>query len=229
MKVKILNPYTSLHIDVPEQKSHVARICCFSPCLEQVLRTVTALNDASFTGGPDLLFHKRFVDLCTLDITMYESSIRPHDVYQLPRPITVSEVIARVKAKEISNEQRRLRQIQACREQNRKRKRQGTGEEPDEDEPLSKRRKDNAEEAAQEGTDDLEAGRAAEPPITPCPKPRIENTDHKVPMSKPISEVRGHTSYLTFAVLLPLETSIVAPEPGERAAETTTQPQGPRA
>jgi tRNA (adenine57-N1/adenine58-N1)-methyltransferase len=193
-----------------------------------VLRTVTALNDAGFTGGPDF-FHKRLADLCPLDITMYESSIRPHDVYQLPRPITVSEIIARVKAKEISNEERRLRQIQASRQQNRKRKRQGTGEEPDEDEPLSKRRKDDVEEAAQEGTDDLEAGRAAEPSITPCPKSRIENTDHKVPMSKPISEVRGHTSYLTFAVLLPLETSIVAPELGERAMEMTTKPQGHRA
>lgn len=159
---------------------------------------------------------------------MYESSIRPHDVYQLPRPITVSEIIARVKAKEVSNEERRLRQIQASKQQNRKRRRQGTDEEPDEDEPPSKRRKEDAEEAAQEGTDDLEAGRAAEPSITPRPRSRIENTDHKVPMSKPISEVRGHTSYLTFAVLLPLEISIVALEPGERAAEMTAQPPGPR-
>lgn len=157
---------------------------------------------------------------------MYESSIRPHDVYQLPRPITVSEIIARVKAKEASNEERRLRQIQASRQQNRKRKWQCTGEEPDEDEPPSKRRKDDVEE---EGTDNLEAGRATEPSVTPRPKPRIENTDHKVPMSKPTSEVRGHTSYLTFATLLPLEISIMVPEPGERAAEMTTQPQGPRA
>ena len=160
---------------------------------------------------------------------MYESLIRPHDVYQLPRPITVSEIIARVKSKEISNEERRLRQIQASRQQNKKRKRQGTGEESDEDEPPSKRRKEDAEEAAQEGTGDLGAGRAAEPSITPRPEPRIETMDSKVPMSKPMSEVRGHTSYLTFAVLLPLETSIVAPEPGERAAEMIAQPQGPHA
>ena len=156
---------------------------------------------------------------------MYESLIRPHDVYQLPRPITVSEIIARVKAKELSNEERRLRQIQASRQQNRKRKRQGTDEQDDEDEPPNKRRKDDAEEAAQEGTDDLEAGRIAEPSINPRPETRIENMDPKVPMSKPMSEVRGHTSYLTFAVLLPLEASTVTPQ----AVEMTAQPQGPRA
>lgn len=160
---------------------------------------------------------------------MYESLVRPHDVYHLPRPITVSEIVARVKAKEISNEERRLRQVQASKQQNRKRKRQGTGEEPDEDEPLRKRQKDDAEEAAPEGTDDLEAGRAAGPSVTPCLEPPRENTDTKVPMSKPLSEVRGHTSYLTFAVLLPLETSIVAPDPAELATEMTTQPQEPHA
>lgn len=158
---------------------------------------------------------------------MYESLIRPHDVYQLPRPIAVSEIIARVKSKEISNEERRLRQIQASRQQNRKRKRQGPDEGLDEDEPPGKRRKDGAEEAAQEGTGDLGVGRAAEPSIPPHPEPLIETKDSKVPMSKPISDVRGHTSYLTFAVLLPLETSIVAPEPGEQAVEMIAQPQGP--
>jgi tRNA (adenine57-N1/adenine58-N1)-methyltransferase len=73
----------------------------------------------------------------------------------------------------------------------------------------------------------LGAGRAAEPSITPHPEPSAGTTDSKVPMSKPMAEVRGHTSYLTFAVLLPLETSIVAPEPGERAVEMIAQPQGP--
>jgi hypothetical protein len=176
--------------------------------------------------GPTF-FHKNFTALRPLDITMYESLIRPHDVYQRPRPITVSEVITRVKAKEISNEERRLRQIQASRQQNRKRKRQGTAEEPDEDDPPSKRRKNDAEGAALEDTDDLEAGCSAQSPITPHPETQTETVDPKVPMSKPMSEVRGHTSYLTFAVLLPLEPSIVEQQLVGQAAEMTAQPQEP--
>ncbi|ORX53670.1 tRNA methyltransferase complex GCD14 subunit [Hesseltinella vesiculosa] len=64
-------------------KQHrTGKICTFSPCIEQVSRSVQALYDHGF-----------------VDITMYECLSRDHDVSSM-RKITFEEAIAAAKAKE---------------------------------------------------------------------------------------------------------------------------------
>ncbi|OZJ03332.1 hypothetical protein BZG36_04227 [Bifiguratus adelaidae] len=83
------------------------KICCFSPCIEQVTKTVSALNEHGF-----------------VDITMYECLSRPHDVKGY-RILTVDDAIRQAKEKEAERE--RVRQENFLK---RKRERDGdtTGE-----------------------------------------------------------------------------------------------------
>ncbi|KAL1920423.1 uncharacterized protein VTP21DRAFT_800 [Calcarisporiella thermophila] len=62
------------------KQSRIGKICCFSPCIEQVTRTCAALSEHGFH-----------------DIVMYENLIRNHDTrsYQL---LTVEDAIANIKA-----------------------------------------------------------------------------------------------------------------------------------
>ncbi|KAH9947443.1 tRNA methyltransferase complex GCD14 subunit, partial [Amylocystis lapponica] len=176
------------------RKDRTTRICCFSPCMEQVLRTVSALNDAGFT-----------------EITMYETLLRPHQVDAGAPLAPVGEVSARLKQAEARREEKRLRQIansRAARGAAGKRKREAAeaeaadvmGKKPktdDEDGPLVVAEAD-VEAAAAGGEAGETAGAAGCQPADPVSAPPARSS-----VSKAFPEVRGHTSYLTFACLLP--------------------------
>ncbi|KAH0585888.1 hypothetical protein H2248_007169 [Termitomyces sp. 'cryptogamus'] len=183
------------------RKDRMTRICCFSPCIEQVLRTVNALNDAGFT-----------------DITMYETLLRPVEVSHVPVSQPIGDISEKLKQAERKREEKRLQQIAAGKQNKRKRgdgtplkdqleeasevdtaagerKRLKTNEESDTvvPEPLQGMDLDSSEEAV---------GVAPSIPLAPSGPP-VQIFPSKVNLSKVMPEVRGHTSYLTFASLMP--------------------------
>ncbi|KAG6885650.1 hypothetical protein C0993_011784 [Termitomyces sp. T159_Od127] len=202
------------------RKDRMTRICCFSPCMEQVLRTVNALNDAGFT-----------------DITMYETLLRPVDVSHVPVPQSICDISEKLKQAERKREEKRLQQIAAGKQNKRKRdnttpvkdhseeaseidtaagerKRPKISEESDTvvPEPLQEMDLDPSEELV---------GLAPSTTLAPSASP-VQIPPTKINLSKVIPEVRGHTSYLTFASLIPFtlpetEPSTAAATPGGAA------------
>ncbi|SPO22774.1 related to GCD14 - translational repressor of GCN4 [Ustilago trichophora] len=81
------------------RRDTVTRICCFSPCIEQVLKTVTALNEHGFT-----------------DVETFESLVRTHESHSAAGPeMSIDEAINRIKMVEKRKETRRLIQIEKAR------------------------------------------------------------------------------------------------------------------
>ncbi|KAK7690127.1 hypothetical protein QCA50_006776 [Cerrena zonata] len=186
------------------RKDRPTRICCFSPCMEQVLRTVTALNDAGFT-----------------DITMYETLMRPHQVDVVPPLPTVTSIGSQLKEMEARREAKRLRQIANSRSRvGDKRKREDTEGAEDSEGQQTRHADEAADGPGKRVKTEQEASTAdaSEPAaqaaaslgsgLAPAPEnvveaPQTELPVSKISVSKAFPEVRGHTSYLTFAVLLP--------------------------
>ncbi|KAF8799358.1 GCD14-domain-containing protein [Phlegmacium glaucopus] len=215
------------------RKDRTTRICCFSPCMEQVLRTVNALNEAGFT-----------------EITMFETLVRPIEVFQIPPLQPVSVVSEKLKRSELKREDKRLRQIAANKTTaNGKRKRDAIavdGDEvdgggggmntteladgasgsvdgnsnkrvkivslpmtEDEDDGILKMEELNTNmigdpstsvEAAADRSITTNPHVVAEMPMSTVTAP----PPAKINISKALPEVRGHTSYLTFACLIPI-------------------------
>lgn len=173
--------------------------------MEQVLRTVSALNEAGFTGT--LATARNIMIILTscffTDITMYETLIRPHETSQVSLK-SVRESGEHLKLMAEKREAKRQRQIAVSRAAKRKRDDKDLGVDD-----ASKRVKTEEEEAL---IADIEGsvvvpGVNSEEGISMGTPYRATNLN----VSRAFPEVRGHTSYLTFACLVP-EALYTSPE-----------------
>ncbi|CAE7059682.1 unnamed protein product [Rhizoctonia solani] len=187
------------------KKDRIGRICCFSPCMEQVLRTVSTLNELGFTG-----------------VTMHETLTKPHDICNAPMQ-TVEGAAARLRDIETRKEQRRLKQIEST-ARDKKRKRVEGNEEGQENDPLKRTKVETEAQLGEESLPELDPpGSLSNDPLLPQPQPKrgphtsvLSSTapeEERYIVSKPFGEVRGHTSYLTFAMLVPSDSTQLMAQP----------------
>ncbi len=149
---------------------------------------------------------------------MYETLVRPHQVDILPSLPSIRTALATLPQSEVRREAKRLRQIANSRSSKvGKRNREEDAEKAEESEVIKKRAKTDEAEGASgtiplAGTEAPQTVHGAEPvavdPSAPISKPSGDTTQNdglssKISVSKAFPEVRGHTSYLTFAILLP--------------------------
>lgn len=147
---------------------------------------------------------------------MYETLLRPHDVSAIPLPLPIGDIVEKLKQAEAKREDKRLRQIAANKRTAIKRKRdEGDDAEKFTDDPSgSKRVKTDEDDAnvilsteTSTRLDDMDTTGASMPGLVPS----------KMSVSKALSEVRGHSSYLTFACLIPIISSETTPQQDEEA------------
>lgn len=191
------------------KKGETTRVCCFSPCIEQVLRTVTALSENGFT-----------------DIATYESLVRTHEsLTNVGQLENIGSVIERIRTNEHKREARHEMQIAQSRAERARRAAKADADAasgivsdiapnasepaplPPADDASLKRKAENKDESASKRTyrSATEDEPAAEMLYTPGFRKKAERkpVDLANVYSRPYPQMRGHTSYLTFAVLLP--------------------------
>lgn len=151
---------------------------------------------------------------------MYESLLRPQEVAPVSLP-SIETAVDKLRKAETSAEERRIRQIETAKVRNKKRKRAAEAGDEDAESvtpgasapPNPKKRKDglvggaNADEgevetSLQENAEDGTNGDSAAA-ASPNGGAEAPTNSSALSMAHSFVEVRGHTSYLTFAVLLP--------------------------
>ena len=153
---------------------------------------------------------------------MYETLLRPHEVAQLPAPIPIQAVRDKLQVAEVQKEERRLKQIAASRakkdmgmsqgpstatESGGKRKHGAVNndaiEEADDGGPSPAKKAKTQEVKVEENKHDLAS---PFPSSVGLERKGLESSPASPSpflVTQPIKEVRGHTSYLMFACLVP--------------------------
>lgn len=172
---------------------------------------------------------------------MYETLLRPHEVSQVPALQPIGAVAQKLKQSEKRREEKRIRQIASSRSRvAEKRKRpeadngggeEGAGDDPTVEQDTKRVKTENdavsvvLTSSAQNFPDSL-----AEDPDTkmnsptPTPTPEDPTEPSTQSLAKVMSEVRGHTSYLTFAVLLPSVVEEIQEVVDQKDGVTATSP-----
>ena len=159
-----------------------------------------------------------------VEITMYETLLRPHEVSQVPAPPSIGAIAEKLKQSERRREEKRQRQIaSAARARNaekRKREEDETRESENASGDLERKRLRLKEkpDVMDVDTTSHPHGSAPDGSMKRAPTDLLDiakstlnqtseaTTPSSVDMqivSKIVPDVRGHTSYLTFAILLP--------------------------
>ncbi|CAO3573494.1 unnamed protein product [Mortierella alpina] len=183
----------------------IGKICTFSPCIEQISRTVTALNEQGF-----------------VDIQMFECLIRFNEIRVIPM-WTIEEAMEKQRAVE---KKRKRDKPQATSKKNGKRQERQTQEDAEEESSKDKLAKletlvDDGNDSSAAATPMSTSGSEAEPssatstpvivPEATMPsatttaeaEPRERIDPKNVVVTRLPAEQRGHTSYLMFATFTP--------------------------
>ncbi|THH31460.1 hypothetical protein EUX98_g2719 [Antrodiella citrinella] len=161
---------------------------------------------------------------------MYETLIRPHQVDVVPSLPTIDTISAQLKQSEARREAKRLRQIANSKQARGEKRKREPKEDPartdddtgaaamdvdvdvDEEEGSSaKKTKTETDAAVENQSETVIPAASSNSPAPVIDEPQVLSREQspepavptKISVSKAFPEVRGHTSYLTFALLLP--------------------------